>query len=86
MSYAIGPFSVEERAVAGDTEWVAIRARGAEWSWLTREEAFAIGSSWVQRYGHGAASESVARGCRQRVGAETGAARSIAPELRRPSR
>ena len=39
MPQAVGPYSVEERVVAGgtghETSWVAIRARGAEWSWLT---------------------------------------------------
>jgi len=47
-----GPFSVEEH-VHGDTVWVAIRARGAEWSWLTPEEAVRLGREWVARYGHG---------------------------------
>lgn len=45
-----GPFSVEEH-VHGDTLWVAIRARGAEWSWLTPEEAARLGREWVARYG-----------------------------------
>ena len=35
----------------GETRWVAIRARGAEWSWLTVEEAVAIGRAWVEKYG-----------------------------------
>lgn len=51
MSHAVGPYSVEEHAVHGETRWVAIRARGAEWSWLTPEEAAAIGRLWVERYG-----------------------------------
>jgi hypothetical protein len=51
MSHAIGPYSVEERTVQGETRWIAIRARGAEWSWLTPEEAAAIGRAWVERYG-----------------------------------
>lgn len=42
--------AVEER-VHGDTVWVAIRARGAEWSWLTTEEALRIGREWVAKYG-----------------------------------
>lgn len=46
-----GPFSVEEH-VHGDTVWVALRARGAEWSWLTPEEAARLGREWVARYGH----------------------------------
>ncbi len=51
MSHAVGPYSVEERVVQGDTQWIAIRARGAEWSWLTAEEAAAIGRAWVDKYG-----------------------------------
>jgi hypothetical protein len=45
-----GPFSVEEH-VHGDTVWVAIRARGAEWSWLTPQEAARLGREWVEKYG-----------------------------------
>ena len=45
-----GPFTVEEHT-HGDTLWVAIRARGAEWSWLTPEEAARLGRAWVERYG-----------------------------------
>ncbi len=52
MPQAIGPYSVEERVVDGDTTWVAIRARGAEWSWLTPLEAARLGRLWLSRYGH----------------------------------
>jgi hypothetical protein len=52
MSQAIGPYSVEERLIDGETTWVAIRARGAEWSWLTPAEAARLGRQWVRRYGH----------------------------------
>lgn len=41
--------SVEER-VCGETRWIAIRARGAEWSWLTPREAAEIGKAWVDKY------------------------------------
>jgi hypothetical protein len=51
MAQAVSPFSVEERVVDGDTVWVAIRARGAEWSWLTPAEAAQLGRQWVERYG-----------------------------------
>jgi len=51
MSDAISSYSVEERVVHGDTVWVAIRARGAEWSWLTPAEAAELGRQWVERYG-----------------------------------
>jgi len=44
------PLAVEEH-VHGDTLWVAVRARGAEWSWLTPEEALRIGREWVEKYG-----------------------------------
>jgi hypothetical protein len=46
----VGPYTIEQR-VYGDTVWVAIRARGAEWSWLTPEEAARIGRAWVAAYG-----------------------------------
>jgi hypothetical protein len=42
-------YSVEERIV--QTVWVATRARGAEWSWLTPSEAARIGQQWVGSYG-----------------------------------
>jgi len=45
-----GAFSVEEH-VHGGTVWVAIRARGAEWSWLTPQEAARLGREWVEKYG-----------------------------------
>lgn len=50
MSHTEGSYSVEEHSVSGETLWIAIRARGAEWSWLTREEAAAIGRTWVEKY------------------------------------
>lgn len=40
-----------EEHVHGGTVWVAIRARGAEWSWLTQEEAARLGREWAARYG-----------------------------------
>ena len=51
MSHAISTYSVEERVVQGEAVWVAIRARGAEWSWLTPAEAAELGRQWVERYG-----------------------------------
>ena len=51
MTGAVSPYSVEERVIDGDTTWVAIRARGAEWSWLTPAEAARLGREWVTRYG-----------------------------------
>jgi hypothetical protein len=56
MLHAVGPYSVEEHLVHGETRWVAIRARGAEWSWLTPEEAATIGRQWVETYGGGVAA------------------------------
>ena len=55
MSDAIGSssvesYSAEERIVGGETVWVAIRARGAEWSWLTPAEAAHLGRQWVEKY------------------------------------
>ena len=51
-------FATEEH-VHGDTRWVAIRARGAEWSWLTPEEAAEIGRHWMEKYGGSAKSSPV---------------------------
>jgi len=51
MKEAISPYVVEERVIDGDTTWVAVRARGAEWSWLTPAEAAQLGRQWVERYG-----------------------------------
>jgi len=51
MSEAVSSYSVEERIVGGDTVWVGIRARGAEWSWLTPTEAARLGQRWVEMYG-----------------------------------
>jgi hypothetical protein len=51
MSEAISAYTVEERVIQGGTVWVAIRARGAEWSWLTPAEAARLGQQWVEKYG-----------------------------------
>ncbi len=58
MSHA-GPFAVEEH-VHGDTVWVAVRARGADWSWLTQEEAARLGRHWAEKYGSPAKIHDVA--------------------------
>jgi hypothetical protein len=49
--------TVEEHT-CGDTNWVAVRARGAEWSWLTPAEAAELGRLWVEKYGFAAKSNS----------------------------
>ena len=41
--------SVQERVV-GDVRWVALRARGADWSWLTPQEAVELAREWRERY------------------------------------
>ena len=43
-----GSVKVEEH-VHGDTLWVALRARGAEWSWLTAEDALRLARHWMCR-------------------------------------
>jgi hypothetical protein len=63
MSKAIGPYAVEERIVGGETVWVAIRARGAEWSWLTPAEAVRLGRRWVEKYGTDEARTDLPPGC-----------------------
>jgi len=42
--------SVQERMV-GDVRWVALRARGADWFWLTPQEAVELAREWRERYG-----------------------------------
>jgi hypothetical protein len=39
-----------EERIVGDTVWVAVRGRGADWSWLTPEEAAQLGREWVAKY------------------------------------
>jgi hypothetical protein len=51
MSRAAAPYLIEERIICGETRWIAIRARGAEWSWLTPDEAVIIGRAWIEKYG-----------------------------------
>jgi hypothetical protein len=51
MPDAIGPYQVEQRLVGGETRWIAIRARGAEWSYLTAAEAVELGRQWVTQFG-----------------------------------
>jgi len=46
----IGSATVEEH-MHGDTRWVAVRARGAEWSWLTPEDAVLLARHWMATYG-----------------------------------
>ncbi|MBN8873412.1 MAG: hypothetical protein J0H67_11290 [Rhodospirillales bacterium] len=43
------PLAVEEH-VHGDTVWVALRARGADWSWLTPAEAVRLARQWLDQY------------------------------------
>lgn len=46
------PIAIEERLYGGSV-WIAIRARGAEWSLITPDEAARIGRELVDRYGAG---------------------------------
>jgi hypothetical protein len=48
MSHS-SPLAVEEH-VHGDTVWVAVRSRGAEWSWLTPDEAVELGHRLIEKY------------------------------------
>jgi hypothetical protein len=48
MSHS-APLVVEEH-VHGKTVWVALRARGADWSWLTPDEAVQLGREWIEKY------------------------------------
>jgi hypothetical protein len=51
MSDAVGPYEVEQRLVGEATRWIAIRARGAEWSFLTPAEAADLGRQLVEQFG-----------------------------------
>ena len=51
----IGSVAVEEH-LHGGTRWVAVRARGAEWSWLTQDDALRIALHWMAAYGTPAAA------------------------------
>ena len=50
MTKHFGSVSAEEH-VYGDTQWIAIRARGAEWSWLTPNDALVLARHWMATYG-----------------------------------
>ena len=39
-----------EEHVHGETVWVALRSRGADWSWLTRDEAVQLGRTLLEKY------------------------------------
>ncbi len=41
--------AVEEH-IHGETVWVALRSRGADWSWLTPEEAVQLARTWIEKY------------------------------------
>jgi hypothetical protein len=41
--------AVEEH-VHGETVWVALRSRGADWSWLTPDEAVRLGKALINKY------------------------------------
>ena len=43
------PLAVEEH-IHGETVWVALRSRGADWSWLTPDEAVELGHKWIEKY------------------------------------
>lgn len=52
------PALAVEEHVHGQTVWVALRSRGADWSWLTPEEAVALGRAWIEKYGPQRAAEA----------------------------
>jgi hypothetical protein len=57
MTKHFGSVSVEEQ-IHGDTEWVAVRARGAEWSWLTPLDALLLARHWIATYEATATAEA----------------------------
>jgi hypothetical protein len=50
MIMSQSPCLAVEEHVHGDTIWVAVRSRGAEWSWLTPSEAVALGRTLIEKY------------------------------------
>lgn len=68
MTNAIAPYLIDESILHGETLWIAIRARGAEWSWLTPEEAATIGRTWVEKYGRSDIAAHEARAIGNRDG------------------
>jgi hypothetical protein len=49
MFQTLGSVSVEEHQ-AGDVTWIALRARGADWSWLTRDDALRVARHLIALY------------------------------------
>jgi hypothetical protein len=50
MTNNFGSVAVEEH-LHGGTQWVAVRARGADWSWLTPDDALRLAQHWLATYG-----------------------------------
>jgi hypothetical protein len=42
----------------GGTQWVQLRARGADWSYLTPAECLALARQWLEEFGDDATGES----------------------------
>jgi hypothetical protein len=55
-----GSVAVEEY-VHGGTLWVGVRARGAEWSWLTPSDALQLARLWMETYGGADAASAATR-------------------------
>jgi len=51
MLEAISSYSMEERILHGRAAWVVIRARGAEWYWLTPAETAHLDQQRAERFG-----------------------------------
>jgi hypothetical protein len=43
--------------LVGETQWVQLRARGADWSYLTPAECRALAQQWLEQFGDDAAGE-----------------------------
>jgi len=61
MTKQFGCVAVEEH-LSGDTRWIALRARGAEWSWLTPDDALLLARHWMATYGASGALAEMASG------------------------
>jgi hypothetical protein len=53
MAQHFGSVTVEEQTL-GETRWVALRSRGADWSWLTPQDALLLARHWMAAYDNAA--------------------------------
>lgn len=57
MVQTFGSVALQQQQV-GDTTWIAVRARGAEWSWLTQDDAVRLARMLMASCGQEAETEA----------------------------